>query len=350
MPTTLAHVISRVRPADEAAAHKTQALLDHKTKPPGSLGQLELLACRLAAIMGEAPPPRLAKTIVVMGADHGIVEEGVSAYPAEVTVQMLANFAAGGAAINVLARQVDATLHVVDMGARVAIQVDGILRRPVAAGTQNFLRGPAMSLEQAEQAINSGMTLALSLIDDGVNLVGLGEMGIGNTTSASALCAALLNLPAAQVTGRGTGIDEAKLAHKISVIDQAVALHKPTMTSPLHTLAAVGGFEIAGLVGVCLAAASRRVPILLDGFITSTAALVAVRLCPLIQQHLMASHRSVEIGHTVVLNELQCKPIFDLDLRLGEGSGAALAMPFLDAAVAIVHEMATFASAGVSER
>lgn len=349
MSNKITQVMSNVRPVDERAAAETQELLNRKSKPPGSLGHLERLACKLAAISGSSPPPRLAKTIIVMGGDHGITEEGVSAYPSEVTAQMVANFVAGGAAINVLARQANATLFVVDMGGQQEAVASGVLDRRVAAGTQNFLRGPAMTVAQAEQAILSGINVAQALIDDGVNLIALGEMGIGNTTSAAALCSAILNLPAAQVTGRGTGIDDAKLIHKIEVVDQAVALHKQAMTTPLQTLACLGGFEIAGLVGVCLAAAASRVPILLDGFITSAAALVAVQMCPLVKGHLVASHISVERGHAAVFKELQLEPLFDLNLRLGEGSGAALAMPMLDAAVAIVHEMATFASAGVTE-
>lgn len=344
------HTIGHIHAANQVAAAATQALLDAKTKPPASLGHLEALACRLSAITGQSPPPRLTKAVVVMGADHGVTDEGISAYPAEVTAQMLANFAAGGAAINVLGRQAGATLLVVDMGTRVPPVAGGVLNKRVGPGTQNFARGPAMTEAETEQAILTGIEVAQGLINDGVNLIALGEMGIGNTTSASALCAALLRLPAAEVTGRGTGIDDHALAHKVAVIENALKQHSSETQTPLETLAAFGGFEIAGLVGVCLAAAAERVPVLVDGFITSVAALVAVRLCPLVQHHLVASHRSVEIGHGAVCKALELSPLLDLQMRLGEGSGAALAMPILDAAVAIVHEMATFASAGVSNR
>ncbi|MDX2024271.1 MAG: nicotinate-nucleotide--dimethylbenzimidazole phosphoribosyltransferase [Deltaproteobacteria bacterium] len=342
------HAIAHVRATNDAAAAATQALLNAKTKPPGSLGELEGLACRLAAITGKSPPPRLTKAVVVMGADHGVTDEGISAYPAEVTAQMLANFAAGGAAINVLGRQAGATVLVVDMGSRVPPPDGTVLSKRIGPGTRNFAHEPAMTEAQAEDAILAGIEVARGLISEGVNLIALGEMGIGNTTSASALCAALLKVPPAEVTGRGTGIDDHTLAHKVAVIESALVRHTPHAQTPLQTLAAFGGFEIAGLVGVCLAGAAARVPVLLDGFITSVAALVAVRLCPLVQQHLVASHRSVEIGHAAVCKALQLTPLFDLQMRLGEGSGAALAMPMLDAAVAIVHEMATFASAGVS--
>ncbi|MCG5052530.1 MAG: nicotinate-nucleotide--dimethylbenzimidazole phosphoribosyltransferase [Myxococcales bacterium] len=347
-PHWLVELTLAVRAVDPHVATRTQALLDGKTKPPGSLGRLERLACRLGTITRTPCPPRRTKAIVVMGADHGVADEGVSAYPPEVTAQMLANFAQGGAAINVLARQANARVVVVDMGARVPVKSPAVLDRRIAAGTRSASHGPAMQVTEALQAIQVGAALVETLCHEGIDLVGLGEMGIGNTTSAAALTAALLGLPPAQVTGRGTGIDDAMWARKVNVIESALQTNREALVDPLHTLAALGGFEIAGLVGVCLGAAAAGVPVVLDGFITTAAALVAVRLCPWAEGYLLASHLSVERGHRALLEALRLEPLFDLELRLGEGTGAALAFPFIDAALAILHDMATFESAGVS--
>jgi nicotinate-nucleotide--dimethylbenzimidazole phosphoribosyltransferase len=339
-----------ISPVDPAIAHAVQRQLDQKTKPLRSLGRLEDLACRYAAIRGELAPAPARKAIVVMGADHGVTEEGVSAYPREVTAQMLLNFAAGGAAINVLARQADAQLVVVDMGVQSELSAPQIRSAKVAHGTRNFTREPAMTREQVERALQTGVQLARELADAGVTLLGIGEMGIGNTTAASALAAVLLSQAPEEVTGRGTGIDDAAYLRKVNIIQRGIACTQPDATDPLDVLTKLGGLEIAGLAGVVLGAASRRVAVVMDGFIATTAALVAARITPAARDYLIASHRSVEAGHRLVLQALGQLPLLDLDLRLGEGTGAALAMPLVDAALRVLAEMATFASAGVSDR
>lgn len=346
----LTDTCSRIAPVDRAIAAETQGRLDQKTKPRRSLGRLEDLACRIAAIRGTPEPALPVKAIVVMGADHGVAEEGVSAYPAEVTAQMLLNFAHGGAAINVLAHHAGARVVVVDMGVRVALDGESEIRaHRLGAGTRNFTREAAMTREQAVAAIDTGIELATELCADGVTLIGLGDMGIANSTAASALTAAFTGAAPEVVTGRGTGIDDDGWQRKVAAIHRALAVNHPVADDPLDALSKVGGFEIAGLVGVTLGAAAQRVPVLLDGFITSIAALAAVRLVPAAADYLIASHRSVEVGHRGILDALALDPLFDLSLRLGEGSGAALAMPLVDAALRILHEMATFADAGVSD-
>jgi nicotinate-nucleotide--dimethylbenzimidazole phosphoribosyltransferase len=335
---------------DGQAAASTQRLLDGKTKPRRSLGRLEDLACKIAAITRRSPPPLPTKAIVVMAGDHGVAQEGVSAYPPEVTWQMLLNFARGGAAINVLARQAGARLVVVDMGVRGPdTPIPGVLSRRIGPGTDNFTRGPAMSHEAAVLAIEHGMTIAQDLAGTGVDLIGIGEMGIGNTTSATALLAALSSKPPQAITGRGTGIDDATWARKVAVIEKALATNRLNNKPALEILATLGGFEIAGLAGVVLGAAARGVPVVLDGFIASTAALCAAGIAPKAAQYVIASHRSVEVGHALVLQALGCEPLFDLAMRLGEGTGAALAMSIVEAALRILHEMATFDEAQVTD-
>lgn len=348
--TLLEETLSRIAPPDAAIAGETQRRLDGKTKPRQSLGRLEEIACHLAAISGNASPPLPEKAIVVMGADHGIAAEGVSAYPQEVTRQMLLNFAGGGAAINVLARHAGARVVVVDMGVREPLPATPALRAcRIGPGTASFLAGSAMSRAQATEAIEAGIRIADELFAEGVGMVALGDMGIGNTTSSSALTAVLTGAPPEEVTGRGTGIDDRALAHKIDVIRRAIAHNRPDANDGLDVLAKLGGFEIAGLAGVALGAASHRLPVVIDGFITSAAALVAARLQPSLSGYLLAAHRSVEKGHRFALQALGTRPLLDLDLRLGEGTGAALAFGLIDAALRILHEMATFESAGVSD-
>jgi nicotinate-nucleotide--dimethylbenzimidazole phosphoribosyltransferase len=338
-----------VTAVDAEAARAAQAALDGKTKPRRSLGRLEDLVCQLASVRRDPAPGPLSKAIVVLAADHGVADEGVSAYPAEVTAQMLANFARGGAAINVLARQVGARLLVADLGVRQPAEAPGVRDLRIGPGTANLARGPAMTEAQARAALDAGVQLADELADDGVGLVGLGEMGIGNTTASSALCAALTGLPPEEVTGRGTGVDDPGLARKLDAIRRGLAVNRPDRGDPLGTLARLGGFEIAGLAGVTIGAAARRLGVVVDGFIASTAALVAVRLCPAVRGYLLPSHRSVEPGHSAVLRELALRPLLDLDCRLGEGTGAACAMALVDAALALLKDMATFTSAGVSD-
>jgi nicotinate-nucleotide--dimethylbenzimidazole phosphoribosyltransferase len=348
--TLLRQTCDRITRVDAETGAKTQRLLDLKTKPRRSLGRLEELACRIAAIRGIVVPPLPRKAIVVVAADHGVAEEGVSAYPSEVTSQMLLNFARGGAAINVLARHARAEVVVVDMGVKEAVTAsEGIRCQRLGPGTANFTRGPAMSRATATSAVEVGIRLAEELTNDGVTLLGIGDMGIANTTASSALAAAYTGSAPEDVIGRGTGIDDETFARKLAVVRRGLALHPLEPQDPLDTLARLGGFEIAGLAGVVLGGAAAKVPVVLDGFITSVAALGAVRLAPEAAGYLIASHRSVEKGHRVVLEALGAKPLFDLDLRLGEGTGSALALGLIDAALLILHEMATFESAGVTD-
>jgi nicotinate-nucleotide--dimethylbenzimidazole phosphoribosyltransferase len=325
-----------------------QAALDAKTKPPGSLGRLEELAVRIASIRRTASPARLKAAVVLAAADHGVVARGVSAYPQEVTGQMLANFAAGGAAICVLARLAGAELHVFDLGVRSPLAEPRIRDLRVAAGTADLAQGPAMPLEQAARALQAGRDVAAELAAGGTGVIALGEMGIGNTTAASALTAALLGVAPEAVCGRGTGLDDAGFARKVEAVRRGLEVNRPRAADALGTLAALGGFEIAFLAGVAVAAADRDMVVLLDGFITGAAALAAERLVPGTSAAMVAAHRSTEPGHGLVLDALGLEPLLDLGLRLGEGSGAALALPLLHAAVAILEEMATFESAGVS--
>lgn len=329
------------------------------TMPAGALGRLLDLSQQLCAIQETLTPRADPAAVIVMAADHGIAEEGVSAYPQEVTGQMLLNFMNGGAAINVLARHSHTRVLTVDMGVKHPPTVnsphpDYLPHLAIAPGTANFLHGPAMSRHQAEQAIAVGRrVVAEELAPQGVKVVALGEMGIGNTTSASALTSLLTGQPVAAVTGRGTGLDDAGWQHKVAVIRRSLDRHFPRRSSPVEPLAAltaVGGFEIAGLVGVALEAAARRMVVVLDGFISSVAGLLAVRLEPQLRGYCVAAHCSVEQGHRAVLETLDMKPLLDLGLRLGEGSGAALAIPLLQGAANLMRDMATFASAGVRGR
>ena len=341
-----------IHPVDDPAlAARIQYRLDHLTKPPGSLGRLEELALRYGLARG-TPDLRLTRqAMFVFCADHGIAAEGVSAYPPEVTAQMVRNFAAGGAAINVLCRQLHIEPRIVDVGVNGDFEPElPILRRKVAPGTRNFIREPAMTLDQTTAALEIGIALAAEAAAEGFDLLGAGEMGIGNTTAAAAITAALTGCEPEAVAGPGTGITEIQRQHKAGVIRRALALHRPDPHDPLAVLAAVGGFEIAALAGLLLGAASHRLPVAVDGFIASAGALVAVRLAPQVLGYLFFSHRSAEPGHALLLEAVDARPLFSLDLRLGEGTGAALAMGLLDSAVRLYSEMATFDTAGVSER
>ena len=349
--STLYALAERVPARDQAAMAAARARLDRLTKPQGSLGRLEELAIALAGITGRSMPRLPRKTIIVMAGDHGVAAEGVSAFPQEVTAQMVGNFLAGGAASNVLARAAGARVIVVDVGVagEVPSHPDLVARR-IAPGTRNMTLGPAMTETEALAAIAVGVEVVERELERGIDLVATGDMGIANTTASSALVAAITGRPAAEVIGRGTGVDDAGLDRKVAAVERALATNRPSSGDPLALLAAVGGLEIAGLVGVILGAAAHRVPILLDGFISGAAALVATELCPAARDSLIAAHRSVEIGHRAALERMGLVPFLDLDLRLGEGSGAALLMPLVDGALAILAEMATFDSAGVSER
>ena len=332
----------------DSVAADARAALDAKTKPRGSLGRLEELAVRIAEIRGTATPGRLRAAVVVAAADHGVAAHGVSAYPQEVTGQMLANFASGGAAVCVLARQAGADLHVFDLGVA-APSVAGVRDLRVDAGTADMTVGAAMTADQLAACLSAGDAVAAELAGEGIGVVALGEMGIGNTTSASALVAALLGADPAAVCGRGTGVDDDGLARKVAAVRDALAANQFDSRDGRSVLAALGGFEIAFLAGVTIGAAERRLVVLLDGFITGGAALAAERIAPGTHMAMVAAHRSPEPGHTIVLDALGLEPLLDLGLRLGEGSGAALALPIVHASLAILDEMATFGSAGVTD-
>jgi nicotinate-nucleotide--dimethylbenzimidazole phosphoribosyltransferase len=321
----------------------------HLTKPWGSLGRLEDLATQLAGITGQ-PIPRLGpRAIITCAGDHGVVEEGVSMFGPETTPAMVRNFLAGGAGINVLARLAGADVLVLDVGVAADLPAHPkLIIRKVGRGTRNLSREPAMTREQAWAAIAAGIDAAEDAIAAGATLLGTGDMGIANTTPSSAMVAAFTGEPVARVTGRGTGIDDAMLARKIAVIERGLALNQPDPTDPIDVLAKVGGFEIGAIAGICLAGAARRVPVVVDGFISGAGALLAYRLAPAVQPYLIAGHASVEIGQRVVLRELGLQPLINLDLRLGEGTGAALAMPIVEAAWRILAEMNTWQGANVA--
>jgi nicotinate-nucleotide--dimethylbenzimidazole phosphoribosyltransferase len=342
-------LVARIGPVDEAAGRAAQEVLDRKTKPRGSLGELEGLACRVAAIRGTASPGRLRAAVVLAAGDHGYAARGVSAYPQEVTGQMLANFAAGGAAVNVLARETGARLVVVDAGVAVSLDHPEIRALRLGPGTADATEGPAMTEEQALAGLDAGAALAAELAADGVGIVATGDMGIGNTTASAAVCAALLPAAPEEVSGRGTGLDDEGVARKAEMVRRALSVNAVDPGDPVGVLAAVGGFELAVLAGACLGAAAEGCVVLLDGFVTGAAALVAARLAPAAARRMVASHLSPEPGHALVLAELGLRPLLDLGLRLGEGSGALLALPLLNASLALLADMATFDAAGVTD-
>ena len=349
-----------IPPLDEASEEAARARQRSLTKPPGSLGRLEELAIRLAGIRGTPLPSLSRRAVIVMAADHGVAAEGVSAYPAEVTRQMVLNFLRGGAAIDVLARQAGARLVVINIGVRGPLPLAESVApshpdctgrdRRIAPGTASMTRGPAMSRTEAEAAVSVGIATALEEADRGLDLVAAGEMGIGNTTAAAAITAALTGAEPARVTGRGTGVSGEALERKVRAVETALAVNRPHPDDPLGVLATVGGLEIAGLVGVMLGAASRRIPVVIDGYISGAAALVACSLSPGLKAFLVAGHRSAEPGHRVILEHLGLSPLLDMGMRLGEGTGAVLAFHILDAAVLTLRDMATFEEAGVDGR
>jgi nicotinate-nucleotide--dimethylbenzimidazole phosphoribosyltransferase len=346
---TIEKLADRIAVPDRSLWDKAQERLDRLTKPPGSLGRLEELAARYVMLTGETKPHVPRAAIFTFAADHGIAKDGVSAYPQKVTAQMVLNFLRGGAGVNVLAQHAGAEVRVVDIGVVGEFPtLPRLIRRKVAAGTRNFLYEPAMTTEQARHALEAGIELAMEAVRDGIGILGTGDMGIGNTTASAAIAAVLTGEPVALVTGRGTGIDEVAMRHKIAVIEQALERHRPDPSDALDVLAKVGGFEIAGIAGLILGGAAARVPIMLDGFISGAAALIAVGLAPACREYLIASHRSVECGHEAVLARLHLLPLLDLQLRLGEGTGACLGISLLKAAIKIYGQMATFDEAGVS--
>ncbi|MDH4082349.1 MAG: nicotinate-nucleotide--dimethylbenzimidazole phosphoribosyltransferase [Nitrospira sp.] len=344
-------VSGKIQPLDATLRVQAQGRLDRLTKPLGSLGRLEELAASYVAITGELKPSIPRGVVFTFAADHGVATEGVSAYPRDVTPQMVLNFLRGGAGVNVLARHAGVDVRVVDIGVDYEFGiVPGLLDRKVMKGTRNLSVEPAMTRSQAERAVMVGTELAADAVREGIGLIGTGEMGIGNTTPSAAVTAVMTGQSVEEVTGRGTGIDESGRMHKVAVIQKALDLHCPNRTDPLDVLAKVGGLEIGGLAGVILGAAAARVPVVLDGFIAGAAALIAVGIQPLCRGYLIASHRSVEQGHVAILDHLGLKALFDLELRLGEGTGACLGMDLLCAAIKIYTEMATFEEAGVSDK
>ncbi len=344
-------VVNRIKPVDRTLLEKAQKRLDNLTKPRGSLGRLEELAKQIVAITAKENPSLKNKTIFTMAGDHGVVEESVSAYPQEVTPQMVYNFLNGGAGINVLARHVGARVVVVDMGVAEELKIknEKLKIKKIAPGTKNIAKGAAMTKREAIKSIEAGIEVFEDEYKKGADIIGIGDMGIGNTTPSSAIIAVITGEDAEEVTGRGTGIDDETFNKKVNAIKKALEVNKPDKKDPIDVLSKVGGFEIGGLCGATLAAASYRVPVVLDGLIATAGALLAYELCPAAADYMIASHNSVEKGHIIMLKRMKLKPLLDLGLRLGEGTGAALGINLIDASLKILTEMATFGEAGVSE-
>lgn len=340
----------RIRALDETAMRIARERQDTLTKPPSSLGTLEEISIQIAGITSNPTPRIKNKVIITMAGDHGVTEAGVSAYPNEITGQMIYNFLSGGAAINVLARHVGARVVVVDMGVAADIESETLVDKKIGYGTANMINGPAMTYEDAVRSIEAGIEVLELEVEKGMDIVGVGDMGIGNTTPSSAIAAVITGEAVREVTGRGAGIDDNTLENKIKVVEEAIIVNQPNKKDPIDVLAKVGGFEIGGMAGVMLAAASHRIPVVIDGFISGAAALIAYEIAPAVKDYMIAAHRSVERGHSVVLDYIYLKPLLDLDMRLGEGTGAALGICVVEAACKILNEMATFEEAGVSER
>ena len=347
----LEQTIARIQDLDQKALAAATARQNTLTKPPGSLGRLEELSIQLAGISGTPIPSIKDKVIITMAGDHGIVAEGVSAYPQEVTPQMVLNFLYGGAAINALAQHVGARIVVVDMGIAADMEPHpSLVIKKIAHGTANMTQGPAMTRQQAERALTAGIEIVTAEIEKGLDIVGTGDMGIGNTTPSAAIAAVLTGESPAKIAGRGTGVDDEDLKRKIDAIERSIAVNQPNPKDDLDVLAKVGGFEIAGLAGVMLGAAAHGKAVMVDGFISTAAAMIAVVLAPKVKPYLIAAHRSQEYGHGLMLEWLGLNPLLDFDLRLGEGTGAALGISIAEAACKVLAEMATFAEAGVSDK
>jgi nicotinate-nucleotide--dimethylbenzimidazole phosphoribosyltransferase len=348
---SIENLIARIQPLDQEAMTAARTRQDSLTKPQGSLGRLESLSIQLAGITGQ-PRPRIEhKVVTVMAGDHGVVAEGVSAYPQDVTPQMVMNFLQGGAAINVLARHVGARVVIVDMGVAAEMQVHPqLVSRKVAAGTANIAKGPAMTREQAEQCILSGAEVVEAEIARGLDVLATGDMGIGNTTPSAALACVVTGRTPLEIVGRGTGVDNDGLKRKIQAVEDALRVNHPDPGDGLDLLSKVGGFEIGGLAGAILGAAANRRPVVIDGFISTAAAIIAVTLAPQVREYLIAAHCSQELGHRLMMDWLGVSPLLDMHMRLGEGTGAALAMSVVEASCRILDEMATFGEAGVSEK
>jgi nicotinate-nucleotide--dimethylbenzimidazole phosphoribosyltransferase len=348
---TLGEAIAEIRPADSKAMRRAKARQKQLTKPPGSLGRLEALSIQLAGIFRTERPSPQGKTVIVAAGDHGVVAQGVTGYPQEVTAQMVLNFLGGGAAVSVMARKVGIKLMVVDAGVATPLPEHPSLHVVgVGMGTADITQRPAMTRQQAEACVTAGIRLALEAVETGADILGTGDMGIGNTTASSAIVAALTGKSPVETTGRGTGRNTEEMAHKTACVERALLVNGPDRDDGLDVLAKVGGFEIGVLVGVVLGGALARRAVVLDGFISGAAGLIAYSLCPDAHDYIIASHRSAEKGHKVALAHMKLRPVLDLGMRLGEGTGAVLAMPIVEAAAACLSDMATFAEAGVSDR
>lgn len=347
----LSQTVKKITQLNYKLMEEIQLRLDNLTKPLGSLGRLEELAKQISGITGKPSPDLKNKLIFTLAADHGVTEEGVSAYPKEVTTQMVYNFLRGGAGINVLAKHVGAKVIVVDIGVAEDLKPHPkLIVKKVNYGTKNMAKGAAMTREEAIKAIETGIKIFNAELKNGIDILGTGEMGIGNTTAASAITASFSNRPVEEITGRGTGLDDQRLKNKIDIIKRSLSLNKPDPTDPIDVLSKIGGFEIGGLTGIILAAAANKVPVVIDGFISGAAALVAFKIEPKVKDYLIAAHKSQEAGHKIILEHIGLKPLLDLDLRLGEGTGGALGIGLADAAIKILTQMATFKSANVSEK
>ena len=347
----LEKIIEKIQPLDEAAMEAAQARQNTLTKPAGSLGRLEELSIQIAGITGQPIPKINDKVIITMAGDHGVVAEGVSAFPQEVTPQMVLNFLYEGAAINVLAKHVGARISVVDLGVAAEMEAHpALVNKKIAKGTANMTQGPAMSRADAEKSILAGVEIVEAEIEKGLDIVGTGDMGIGNTSPSAAIAATLTGIEPAKIAGRGTGVDDEGLKRKIDAIERALAQNNPDPKDGLDVLAKVGGFEIGGLAGVMLGAAANRKPVMVDGFISTAAAMIATTLAPAVRPYLISAHRSQEYGHMQMIEWLGLKPLVDLDFRLGEGTGAALGISLAEAACKILSDMATFAEAGVADK
>ncbi|MEW6616783.1 MAG: nicotinate-nucleotide--dimethylbenzimidazole phosphoribosyltransferase [Thermodesulfobacteriota bacterium] len=346
----LKDTLAKIEPLKEELFQKAQERLDNLTKPKGSLGRLEDFAKKYVAITRNLNPKIKSKFIFTFAGDHGIVEEGISAFPKEVTGQMVLNFITGGAGVNVLARHIGAEVVVVDIGVDHDFEpANGLLIRKIARGTKNMSKRPAMTMEEAINAINVGIDIANEYAAGGADIFGTGDMGIGNTTASSAILAAITGEPLSRITGRGTGIDDQTLMRKMGAIEKSISVNNPNPRDPLDVLAKLGGFEIAGIAGLIIGAAANRVPAVVDGFISTAGALIATEINPLIKSYIFASHASAEPGHNIMLDRIGLEPMLDLSLRLGEGTGAALGITLVDAGVKILTEMATFGDVNVEE-
>ena len=347
----LKETITGIGILDADAMQKAKLRQDFLTKPKESMGRLEELSIKVAGITKNPMPKIKNKIIITMAGDHGVTEEGVSAYPRDVTSQMVYNFINGGAGINVLAKHIGAKVLVVDMGVASDINAPGVINKKINYGTKNMAKGPAMTGDEAVRSIEAGIEVVEDYMENNkVDIIGTGDMGIGNTTASSAITSVITGAEVEKVTGRGTGIDDSALENKIKIIEKSINLNKPNPDDPFDVLSKVGGFEIGGLAGVMLAGAANRIPVVIDGFISGAAALIAAGIEPKAKDFLIASHNSVESGHKTALDYMGLEPLLDLNLRLGEGTGAALGINLVDAGCKILGEMATFADAGVSEK